>query len=223
MSGTGAKRAVDWLVSAAPDPAACRWTWERDPSGVVLLPAGRLWDVLILPERLGALTLAVLDRRTEPTGPVLGGAGAGGGPEPGTAAWRSEGRRPDARVGFFVPPGTADRWIGTHVRGAGAGTWVVVPHPGRTAGGARRPTGGAADGARYPGRTAGGPGIPGGAAADGARYPGRMDGGARRRGRSAGGARWLVAPDGSGHLTDPGLLELVLHESVVELVREDPC
>ena len=27
---------------------SCRWEWERNPLGVTLLPAGRLWDVLIL-------------------------------------------------------------------------------------------------------------------------------------------------------------------------------
>lgn len=30
---TGAKTAVEWLASVAPDPEACRWEWERNPSG----------------------------------------------------------------------------------------------------------------------------------------------------------------------------------------------
>lgn len=41
MTGTGAsgaKSAVEWLVSVAPDPDACRWEWERNPHGVALLP-----------------------------------------------------------------------------------------------------------------------------------------------------------------------------------------
>lgn len=63
-------------------------------------------------------------------------------------------------MGFFVPPGTAQRWLGTGVRAAGEGTWIVVPYPGRT----------------------------------------------------AGGVRWLIPPDGSGTLTDPSLLELAMHE-----------
>lgn len=67
----------------------------------------------------------------------------------------------DPRLGFFVPPGTVARWVGTGVRGAGAGTWIVVPFPGRT----------------------------------------------------GGGVRWLVPPDGSGTLTDPLLLELAMHEA----------
>ncbi|MFF3486429.1 hypothetical protein ACFYXC_24585 [Streptomyces sp. NPDC002701] len=139
---TGAKTAVEWLASVAPDPAACRREWERDPRGVALLPAGRAWDVLILPGGLGRPTLDVLTRVLDRPGPVLVDFG-------------------DARTGFFVPPGTAARWLGTGVRTAGHGTWIVVPYPGR----------------------------------------------------STGGVRWLVPPDGSGTLTDPALLELAMHEA----------
>ncbi|MFB7866803.1 hypothetical protein [Streptomyces sp. NPDC056069] len=109
---------MEWLASVAPDPEACRWEWERNPHGVALLPAGRRWDVLILPAPLGRPTLDVLARLVDRPGPVLGDLG-------------------DARTGFFVPPGTAARWLGTGVRGAGAGSWIVVPHPGRVAGGVR--------------------------------------------------------------------------------------
>lgn len=140
---SGARAALDWLASVAPDPDACRWEWERNPHGVALLPAGKRWDVLILPGELGYPTLEVLNRRIDRPGPVLADFG-------------------DARLGFFVPPGTVARWIGTGVRGAGSGTWIVVPYPGRT----------------------------------------------------GGGVRWLVQPDGSGTLTDPPLLELAMHEAV---------
>jgi hypothetical protein len=111
----------------------------------VLLPAGRHWDVLIVPGRLGRGALR-----------LLGGL-PGAGPaffDPG-----------DDTVAFLVPIGTATRWIGTGVRGAGDGTWIPVPHP-------------------------------------------------RRGGR---GLRWLLPPDGSGALTDPMVLELVLHEAAAEL------
>ncbi|MFF1689363.1 MULTISPECIES: hypothetical protein [unclassified Streptomyces] len=120
MTGSGAKSAVEWLASVAPDPDACRWEWERNPLGVALLPAGRLWDVLILPGELGYPTLDVLTRVIDRPGPVLADFG-------------------DARMGFFVPSGTATRWLGTGVRGAGSGTWIVVPHPrpGRAAGAVR--------------------------------------------------------------------------------------
>ena len=115
---TEAQTAVEWLASVAPDPRACRREWERDPLGIVLLPAGRAWDVLILPSALGYPTLDVLTRVLDRPGPVLVDFG-------------------DDRVGFFVPPGTAARWLGTGIRTAGAGTWIVVPYPGRATQGMR--------------------------------------------------------------------------------------
>ncbi|AGI87566.1 hypothetical protein ABZ649_27590 [Streptomyces albidoflavus] len=137
------RAAAEWLLSAAPDPAECRRQWGRGPQGMVLLPAGVKWDVLILPGALGHPTLDVLSRCAGRSGPVLSGAGG-------------------VRLGFFVPPGTASRWLGTGVRAVGRGTWIVVPHPGR----------------------------------------------------AAGVVSWLVRPDGSGTLNDPGLLELAMHEAV---------
>ncbi|MFI5657810.1 hypothetical protein [Streptomyces sp. NPDC051684] len=118
MTGSGDKAAVEWLVSVAPDPDACRWEWERNPHGVALLPAGERWDVLILPGELGYPTLDVLRRVIDRPGPVLADFGA-------------------ARMGFFVPAGTAARWLGTGVRAVGSGSWIVVPYPGRLAGGVR--------------------------------------------------------------------------------------
>ncbi|MFJ6570942.1 hypothetical protein ACIQNU_26365 [Streptomyces sp. NPDC091292] len=114
MTGPTVKAAVEWLVSVAPEPDACRWEWERNPLGVALLPAGRLWDVLILPGELGYPTLDVLTRVIDRPGPVLADFG-------------------DSRMGFFVPSGTAARWVGTGIRTAGTGTWIVVPYPGRAA------------------------------------------------------------------------------------------
>ncbi|MFC5721105.1 hypothetical protein ACFP1Z_13090 [Streptomyces gamaensis] len=113
-----ARGVLEWLVSAAPDPGTCRREWERNPLGVALLPAGRLWDVLVLPSTLGWPTLEILGRCTDRLGPVLADFG-------------------DSRVGFFVPPGTAAGWVATGVRAAGAGTWIVVPHPVRGASGVR--------------------------------------------------------------------------------------
>ncbi|MFJ9040078.1 hypothetical protein ACIRF8_26275 [Streptomyces sp. NPDC102406] len=148
MAGSGDKAAVEWLAAVAPDPQACRWEWERNPLGVALLPAGVRWDVLILPGELGYPTLDVLTRVIDRPGPVLADFG-------------------DARMGFFVPAGTAARWLGTGVRTAGSGTWIVVPYPGR----------------------------------------------------ARGEVRWLVPPDGSGTLTDPGVLELAMHEAAAQLGR----
>lgn len=120
----GRPSAVEWLATAAPDPGTCRWEWERNPLGVTLLPAGRLWDVLILPSELGRPTLEILSRCTQQVGPVLADFG-------------------DCRMGFFVPPGTAAGWIATGVRAVGTGSWVVVPHrcvPPQASGGWSRPT-----------------------------------------------------------------------------------
>ncbi len=114
IDGTG--DAVGWLTGAAPDPQACRRAWERDPLGVVLLPAGRLWDVLVVGGPLGPAALRVLRRLTAPCGPVLGAAGG-------------------SRTGFLVPPGTGDHWLGTRIRGTGRGSWTAVPHPGRATAG----------------------------------------------------------------------------------------
>lgn len=88
------------------------------PPGVALLPAGRRWDVLVLPRELGYPTFDVLTRLVSRPGPVLSDFG-------------------DGRMGFFVPPGTVARWIGTGVRGVGLGTWILVPYPGRASGGVR--------------------------------------------------------------------------------------
>ncbi|GAA1175694.1 hypothetical protein F4556_002192 [Kitasatospora gansuensis] len=152
MESTPGDRAVDWLAAAAPDPQACRADWERSGRGVMLLPAGRLWDVLLVPGRLGHLAFEVLARRGAGTGPVYADFA-------------------DGQLGFLVPLGTAGRWVGTGVRSAGSGSWVALPHPaGAHAGGAGR------------------------------------------------GLRWLAAPDGSGRLTDPAVLELALHEVASRLM-----
>ncbi|MDX3854379.1 hypothetical protein [Streptomyces sp. AK02-01A] len=118
MTGSKAESAVEWLASVAPDPGACRREWESDPRAVALLPAGLRWDVLILPGQLGWPTFDILTRLVDRPGPVLADFG-------------------DSRTGFFVPPGTVAGWLGTGVRGAGLGTWIVVPYPGRAHGGMR--------------------------------------------------------------------------------------
>lgn len=110
MESTPRESAVDWLVSAAADPEACRREWERTGLGVTLLPAGHRWDVLLVPKALGRLTLSALMELRRGAGPVYTDSG-------------------DDSLGFLVPVGTAARWVGTGLRGAGYGTWVVVPHP----------------------------------------------------------------------------------------------
>ena len=110
MAGMDARGAVEWLAAAAPDPDGCRWEWERGSTGIALLPAGRIWDALIVPGELGQITVEVLLRMAAEPGPVLADTGG-------------------HRVGFLVPPGTAARWVGSGVRTAGTGAWLAVPHP----------------------------------------------------------------------------------------------
>ncbi|MFD9130324.1 hypothetical protein [Kitasatospora sp. NPDC059571] len=103
------RTALDWLTAAAPDPHACRTAWERTPATPALLPAGRIWDALLVPGALGRPALAVL-RQLSDTGPVLADPAGD-------------------RLGFLVPPGTAAHWTATGVRAAGPGNWTPLPYP----------------------------------------------------------------------------------------------
>lgn len=150
MTDPTTEAAVRWLASVAPEPHACRLEWECDPFRAMLLPAGSLWDVVLVPGRIGFPAFDVLSGLTDAPGPVLADLGG-------------------TRIGFFVPPGTADHFVGTGIRGAGRGTWVVVPCPGR----------------------------------------------------SSGGMRWLVPPDGTGILNGLVTLEHALHEAAARLAEED--
>ncbi|MFD5462502.1 hypothetical protein ACFWIQ_06650 [Kitasatospora sp. NPDC127059] len=147
MESTG----LHWLAQVAADPEDFREQWERTGLGLVLLPAGRRWDVLAVPGPLGRGALDVL-------GGLHGGScGPGVGPGPASATGSASapafgsglgsglgtGLGPvladfgDEHVSFLMPVGTAARWVGTGVRCAGEGTWIVVPHPGRSSRGVR--------------------------------------------------------------------------------------
>lgn len=105
---------VEWLAAAASNPRSCKRAWDQG-EGIVLLEAGRYWDVLSVPDHLGLLTLDLLWRPSLPVpGPTL----------VDTAAHR---------VGFFLPPDPGSRWIGAGLRHAGRGSWVAVPPPYRPA------------------------------------------------------------------------------------------
>ncbi|CAM5291845.1 hypothetical protein [Streptomyces aurantiogriseus] len=107
-------RGVEWLAAAATDPRVCKREWDQG-NGIALLAAGRYWDVLSVPERLGLLTLDLLWQPSLPVpGPTL----------VDTAAHR---------VGFFLPPDPDSRWVGAGLRHAGRGSWVAVPPPYRPA------------------------------------------------------------------------------------------
>ncbi|WP_344289723.1 hypothetical protein [Streptomyces synnematoformans] len=113
------RRAEEWLSAAAPDPAACRRQWAHGENAVALLPAGRFWDVLNVPERLGVKALDELRRLPEQ--------------EPGPTLGDFVGHR----VSFFLPPDPHTLWVGTDIHYIGHGTWITVPAPYRTSGSLR--------------------------------------------------------------------------------------
>ncbi|MGW7407663.1 hypothetical protein ACWGI9_28755 [Streptomyces sp. NPDC054833] len=105
---------VEWLAAAAANPRACKWEWDHG-EGIALLEAGRFWDVLSVPDRLGLLTLDLLWRPSLPVpGPTLVDTTA-------------------HRVGFFLPPDPSGQWVGAGLRYATKGSWVAVPPPYRSA------------------------------------------------------------------------------------------
>lgn len=114
MANTMWTRGVEWLAAASADPRACKWEWDHG-EGIALLEAGRFWDVLSVPDRLGLLTLDLLWQPGLPVpGPTLVDTAAG-------------------RVGFFLPPDPSGGWIGAGLRYATKGSWVTVPPPYRPA------------------------------------------------------------------------------------------
>lgn len=108
------RQATEWLAAAATDPRDCKRQWHGE-SGVAVLACGRYWDVLSVPEDLGVLALDAHLRSPQAPGPVLADAVA-------------------HRVGFFLPPDPAARWVGSNVRYLGKGAWVSVPAPHRAVG-----------------------------------------------------------------------------------------
>lgn len=107
-------RGAEWLAAAAADPRACRRDWDRG-NGMVLLEAGRHWDLVSVPDQLGLLALDVLwYDPLQVLGPTLVDSAA-------------------RRVGFFLPPDPAGRWVGAGIRHASKGSWVAVPPPYRSA------------------------------------------------------------------------------------------
>ena len=104
-------KALRWLAATAENPRACRHDWLHGSTGIHLLAAGRLWDVLIVPECLGRRALGILkDLPGGPPGPVL---------------LHGHGRL----VGFFLPPDPATTWVGLGTRYITRGGWIATPAP----------------------------------------------------------------------------------------------
>jgi hypothetical protein len=77
----------DWAALATGSATVARRLWELRPRASVLLPTGRAFDALDVPETAGFLALARMERLELALGPVT--------------------RSPDRRMRFFVLPGAA--------------------------------------------------------------------------------------------------------------------
>ncbi|MET7287874.1 bifunctional DNA primase/polymerase [Streptomyces sp. NPDC005573] len=75
----------DWAAQATGSATVARRMWHKQPAASILLPTGRTFDALSVPESAGFLALARMERMELTLGPV-------------TLA-------PDGRMRFFVLPG----------------------------------------------------------------------------------------------------------------------
>ncbi|MFC8709747.1 bifunctional DNA primase/polymerase [Streptomyces sp. NPDC057197] len=113
------RRGIEWLSAAAADPELCRAHWADDPRQPYALPSGRLFDVVVIDQRIGLETFDHLERWRMPVGPAVIDHAS-------------------KRTGFFLPPRSRDRFARTLTRETGAtpayrylehGSYVVVPGP----------------------------------------------------------------------------------------------
>ncbi|MGW4384024.1 bifunctional DNA primase/polymerase [Kitasatospora sp. NPDC004531] len=115
---------ADWGLLASVGSAVVRGWWTEHPEASILLPTGRAFDVLDVPEVAGCLALARMERTGVQLGPVL-------------AAPAAPGRR-GRRLHFLVLPGAVAklpellRQVGCVPGGLdlvarGEGDWVVAP------------------------------------------------------------------------------------------------
>ncbi|MFD8965041.1 bifunctional DNA primase/polymerase [Streptomyces sp. NPDC059568] len=81
-----------WPTQATGSAAEARALWSRQPKASVLLPTGRTFDALDVPESAGFLALARMERMNVTLGPVT--------------------CTPDRRMLFFVLPGAAAKTDG---------------------------------------------------------------------------------------------------------------
>ncbi|MFE0462077.1 bifunctional DNA primase/polymerase [Kitasatospora sp. NPDC058965] len=114
----------DWRRRASAGPGVVRRWWTDSPQASILLPAGRSFDALDVPERAGCLALARMERMELQLGPVLEAP-----PAPG-----QHGRR----LLFLVLPGSLAKlpemlrklgWAPGRLdlTGRGEGEWIVAP------------------------------------------------------------------------------------------------
>jgi len=80
---------ADWPGQASGSAVAVRRMWRNEPRASVLLPTGRTFDIIEVPEVAGCLALARMERMELPLGPVLS--------------------TPTRRLAFFVLPGATTK------------------------------------------------------------------------------------------------------------------
>ena len=64
-----------WQIQATSDPGKARQRWARYPEANVILPTGRVFDVLDVPAAAGLAALAMMQDAGVATGPVAAGSG----------------------------------------------------------------------------------------------------------------------------------------------------
>ncbi|HZG06990.1 MAG TPA: bifunctional DNA primase/polymerase [Streptomyces sp.] len=108
----------DWAAQATGSVTVVRRMWSEHPQASVLLPVGRTFDVIEVPETTGCLALARMERMEVQLGPVVS--------------------TPDGRMFFFVLPGVAAKvpglvrqlgWSpdGLGMTPRGEGDWLAAP------------------------------------------------------------------------------------------------
>ncbi|RBM16908.1 hypothetical protein DEH69_16055 [Streptomyces sp. PT12] len=85
------RRGLGWLSEAADLPEHCREVWADDPRRPYALPTGRVFDMVVLEQRVGVETFDQLERHHMPIGPVM-------------ADWATR------QIGFFLVPGSRERF-----------------------------------------------------------------------------------------------------------------
>jgi hypothetical protein len=107
-----------WTYQATPDTEVIRDWWRRWPAAPIVLPTGRRFEVISVPERAGRWSLARLERLSVPLGPVAA--------------------TPQGRYLFFAAPGAGEeiprllRRLGWGGRGLGIdclglGDFLIAP------------------------------------------------------------------------------------------------
>ncbi|GAA3972323.1 bifunctional DNA primase/polymerase [Streptomyces marokkonensis] len=108
----------DWATRATGSATVARRMWQKQPTASILLPTGRTFDAIDVPETAGFLALARMERMGLTLGPVT--------------------LTPDRRMRFFVLPGATVKvpdlvrrlgWspLSLDLTALGEGTYVAAP------------------------------------------------------------------------------------------------